>query len=60
MIIALFSGFTIATLAQIAGINMPSYFLIAFFVSFAAFCFFLLVSAIAAGLVNQPLRYSWL
>lgn len=53
IIIALFSGFTVATLGQIAGINMPSYFLVAFFVSFAAFCFFLLVSAITAW-IGKP------
>ena len=53
VIIALFSGFTVATLAQIAGINMPSYFLVAFFVSFAAFCFYLLVSAITAW-IGKP------
>ena len=53
VIIALFSGFTVATLASLAGINMPSYFLVAFFVSFAAFCFFLLVSAITAW-IGKP------
>ena len=53
ILIALFSGFTVATLAQIAGISMPSYFLVAFFVSFAAFCFFLLVSAITAW-IGKP------
>ncbi|MFB9989743.1 ABC transporter permease [Bacillus benzoevorans] len=53
MIIALFSGFTVATLASLAGINMPSYLLVAFFVSFAAFCFFLLVSAITAW-IGKP------
>ncbi|MGE7602644.1 ABC transporter permease [Peribacillus sp. NPDC097675] len=53
LIIALFSGFTVATLASIAGINMPSYLLVAFFVSFAAFCFFLLVSAITAW-IGKP------
>lgn len=53
IIIALFSGFTVATLGQIAGINMPGYFLVAFFVSFAAFCFFLLVSAITAW-IGKP------
>ena len=53
IIIALFSGFTVATLASIAGINMPSYFLVAFFVSFAAFCFYLLVSAITAW-IGKP------
>ncbi|MGM9948525.1 MAG: YhgE/Pip domain-containing protein [Lysinibacillus sp.] len=53
IIIALFSGFTVATLAHIADINMPSYFLVAFFVSFAAFCFFLLVSAITAW-IGKP------
>ena len=53
LIIALFSGFTVATLASIAGINMPSYFLVACFVSFAAFCFFLLVSAITAW-IGKP------
>ncbi|MBD8037639.1 ABC transporter permease [Solibacillus sp. A46] len=53
VIIALFSGFTVATLAYIAGINMPGYFLVAFFVSFAAFCFFLLVSAITAW-IGKP------
>ena len=53
VIIALFSGFTVATLALIADINMPSYWLVAFFVSFAAFCFFLLVSAITAW-IGKP------
>ena len=53
VIIALFSGFTVATLGSIAGINMPSYLLVAFFVSFAAFCFFLLVSAITAW-IGKP------
>ncbi|GIP51056.1 YhgE/Pip domain-containing protein [Paenibacillus vini] len=53
VIIALFSGFTVATLGSIAGINMPSYFLVGFFVSFAAFCFFLLVSAITAW-IGKP------
>jgi len=53
IIIALFSGFTVATLAQIAGINMPSYLLVAFFISFAAFCFYLLVSAITAW-IGKP------
>ncbi|MBD8032702.1 YhgE/Pip domain-containing protein [Solibacillus merdavium] len=53
VIIALFSGFTVATLASVAGINMPGYFLVAFFVSFAAFCFFLLVSAITAW-IGKP------
>ncbi|MFJ7849174.1 ABC transporter permease [Peribacillus sp. NPDC097206] len=53
VIIALFSGFTVSTLASIAGINMPSYLLVAFFVSFAAFCFFLLVSAITAW-IGKP------
>ena len=53
VIIALFSGFTVATLASLAGINMPSYLLVAFFVSFAAFCFFLLVSAITAW-IGKP------
>ena len=53
IIIALFSGFTVATLATIAGINMPSYFLVGLFISFAAFCFFLLVSAITAW-IGKP------
>lgn len=53
VIIALFSGFTVATLASIAGISMPSYLLVALFVSFAAFCFFLLVSAITAW-IGKP------
>lgn len=53
VIVALFSGFTVATLGSIAGINMPSYWLVAFFVSFAAFCFFLLVSAITAW-IGKP------
>lgn len=53
IIIALFSGFTVATLGSIAGINLPSYFLVGFFVSFAAFCFFLLVSAITAW-IGKP------
>lgn len=51
--IALFSGFTVATLGLIAGINMPGYWLVALFVSFAAFCFFLLVSAIT-GWIGKP------
>lgn len=51
--IALFSGFTVATLGLIAGINMPGYWLVALFVSFAAFCFFLLVSAITAW-IGKP------
>ena len=53
VIIALFSGFTVATLGLIAGINMPSYFLVGSFVSFAAFCFFLLVSAVTAW-IGKP------
>jgi len=53
VIIALFSGFTVATLASLANINMPSYLLVASFVSFAAFCFFLLVSAITAW-IGKP------
>jgi len=53
IIIALFSGFTVATLGLIAGVNMPSYFLVGFFVSFAAFCFFLLVSAVTAW-IGKP------
>ncbi|MFD2368844.1 YhgE/Pip domain-containing protein [Brevibacillus sp. GCM10020057] len=53
IIIALFSGFTVATLCVIAGINIPSYFLIGSFVSFAAFCFFLLVSAVTAW-IGKP------
>lgn len=53
VIIALFSGFTVATLAFIAGINMPGYLLVALFVSFAAFCFYLLVSAITAW-IGKP------
>lgn len=53
VIIALISGFTVATLGQIAGINMPGYFLVGAYVSFAAFCFFLLVSAVTAW-VGKP------
>lgn len=53
VIIALFSGFTVATLGLIAGINMPSYFLVGSFVSFAALCFFLLVSAVTAW-IGKP------
>lgn len=53
IIIALFSGFTVATLGSIAGINLPSFWLVGFFVSFAAFCFFLLVSAITAW-IGKP------
>lgn len=53
VIIALFSGFTVATLGLIAGINMPSYFLVGAFVSFAALCFFYLVSAITAW-IGKP------
>jgi len=53
VLIALFSGFTVATLGTVAGINMPSYWLVALFVSFAAFCFFLLVSAITAW-IGKP------
>lgn len=53
IIIAVFSGFTVATLGQIAGINMPGYFLVGSFVSFAAFCFFLLVSAVTSW-IGKP------
>lgn len=53
IIIALFSGFTVATLGKVAGINMPGYFLVGLFVSFAAFCFFLLVSAVTAW-IGKP------
>ncbi|MBD3109606.1 ABC transporter permease [Bacillus sp. AGMB 02131] len=53
VIIALFSGFTVATLGLIAGINMPSYFLVGSFVSFAAFCFFLLVSGVTSW-IGKP------
>lgn len=53
VIIALFSGFTVATLGSIAGVNMPGYFLVGSFVSFAAFCFFLLVSAVTAW-IGKP------
>jgi len=53
IIIALFSGFTVATLALIAGINMPNFFSVAFFISFAAFCFFLLVTAVVAW-IGKP------
>ena len=53
VMIALFSGFTVATLGLVAGINMPSYFLVASFVSFAAFCFFLLISAVTAW-IGKP------
>ena len=53
ILIALFSGFTVATLGLIAGINMPNYFLVGSFVSFAAFCFFLLVSGVTAW-IGKP------
>lgn len=53
VVIALFSGFTVATLGKLAGINMPSYWLVSFFVSFAALCFFLLVTAITAW-IGKP------
>lgn len=53
VLIALFSGFTVATLGLIAGINMPGYFLVALFVSFAAYCFFLLISAVTAW-IGKP------
>lgn len=53
IIIALFSGFTVATLGLIAGINMPSYFLVGSFISFAAFCFFLLVSGVTSW-IGKP------
>lgn len=53
VIISLFSGFTVATLGLIAGINMPDYFLVGSFVSFAAFCFFQLVTAITAW-IGKP------
>lgn len=49
IIIALFSGFTVATIGTIVGIAMPSY----LFVSFAAFCFYLLVSAVPAW-IGKP------
>lgn len=53
VIIALFSGFTVATLGLIAGINMPNYFLVGSFVSFAALCFFFLISAVTAW-IGKP------
>ena len=53
IIVALFSGFTVATLGFIAGINMPNYFLVASFVSFAALCFFFLISAVTAW-IGKP------
>lgn len=53
VIIALFSGFTVAALGSIAGVNMPGFFLVGSFVSFAAFCFFLLVSAVTAW-IGKP------
>lgn len=53
LIIALFSGFTVVTLGSIAGINMPSFWTVGFFISFAAFCFYLLVSAITAW-IGKP------
>ncbi|EUJ42000.1 YhgE/Pip domain-containing protein [Brochothrix campestris] len=53
IIIALFSGFTVATIGTIADIAMPSYLLVALFVSFAAFCFYLLVSAVTAW-IGKP------
>ena len=53
VIIALFSGFTVATIGSIAGINLPSYFLVASFVSFAAFCFYLLVISVTAW-IGKP------
>jgi len=53
VIIAIFSGFTAATLGLIAGINMPSYLLVALFISFAAFCFYLLVTSITAW-IGKP------
>lgn len=53
IIVALFSGFTVATLGLIAGINMPNYFLVASFVSFAALCFFFLISAVTAW-IGKP------
>ena len=53
VLIALFSGFTVATLCVAAGLNIPSYFLVGSFVSFAAFCFYLLVSAVTAW-IGKP------
>lgn len=53
VIIALFSGFTVTTLAQIANVNLPSYFLIGFFISFAAFCFYLLVIGVTSW-IGKP------
>lgn len=53
IIIALISGYTVATIGLIAGINMPSYYLVGAFVSFAAFCFFLLVSGVTAW-IGKP------
>lgn len=53
ILIALLSGFTVATLGLLAGINMPSYLLVALFVSFAAYCFFLIISAVTAW-IGKP------
>lgn len=53
IMIALFSGFTVATLGLIAGINMPNYFLVGSFISFAALCFYLLVISITAW-IGKP------
>lgn len=53
VIIALFSGFTVASLGLMAGVHMPNFWLVGSFISFAAFCFFLLVSAVTAW-IGKP------
>lgn len=53
VMIAILSGYTVATLGLIAGVNLPSFFLVGAYVSFAAFCFFLLVSAVTAW-IGKP------
>lgn len=44
-VMAVLSGFAVATLATWAGILLPSYLTVALFVAFSFFCFFMLVSA---------------
>lgn len=53
VIIALISGFSVATIANLADISLPSYSTVALFVSYTAFCFFLTISSITAW-VGKP------
>lgn len=53
IVMALLSGFTVATLATWSGMNLPSYSIVLLFIAFAYFCFFMLVSATVAW-IGKP------